>query len=160
MDNNVDLTFDIISKITQACELLNEVDEYVKDLDERQSVCDMRLSDMYHLIEDAEIDSWSKGELRNVTNEIKSICTIRRKVKIDTGLRKLYHDNIGKLNNKDNRAMLLERLNRGYKSYTGDYTFRIYKDEDLNKLVPPKKSDDDVPDFTEKIREEINDDLE
>lgn len=139
MDRDVDLTFDVIAKITQACELLDEVDEYVKDLDERQSVCDMRLSDMYHLIEDAEVESWSKGELRNVTNEIKKICNIRRKVKIDSGLRKLYQDNIGKLNNKDNRAMLLERLHRGYKSYTSDYTFRIYKQEDLDKLVAPKE---------------------
>ena len=32
MDNNIDLTFDVIAKITQACELLDEVDEYVVDL--------------------------------------------------------------------------------------------------------------------------------
>lgn len=128
----------IVEKITQACKLLDEVDEYVKDLDDRHSICDLRLSDMYHLIENNNVDEWSKGELKNVTKEIKSVCEIRRKVKVDIGLRKIYWDNIGKLNNKVNRAMLLEKLNKGMKSYNSDYSYRIYKQDELDKLVAPK----------------------
>lgn len=129
----------IVEKITQACKLLDEVDEYVRDLDDRHSMCDLRLSDMYHLIENNDVDEWSKGELRNVTKEIKSVCEIRRKVKVDIGLRKIYWDNIGKLNNKVNRAMLLEKLNKGIKSYNNDYSYRVYKQEELDKLVAPKE---------------------
>lgn len=129
----------IVEKITQACKLLDEVDEYVRDLDDRHSMCDLRLSDMYHLIENNDVDEWSKGELRNVTKEIKSVCEIRRKVKVDIGLRKIYWDNIGKLNNKVNRAMLLEKLNKGIKSYNNDYSYRVYKQEELDKMVAPKE---------------------
>jgi hypothetical protein len=130
----------IVEKITQACKLLNEVDEYVKDLDDRHSVCDLKLSDMYHLIENNDVDEWSKSELRNVTREIKSICEVRRQVKMDIGLRKIYQDNIGKLNNQQNRAMLLEKLNKVYKGHLeSDYAYRVYKEDEINKLVAPKE---------------------
>ena len=149
-----DMMFDMVGKITEACKLLNEVDEYVKDLDDRHSICDMKLSDMWHLIENNNVEEWSKGELRNVTREIKSVCEVRRKVKVNIGLRKIYQDNIGKLNNQANRAMLLEKLNKAHKSYNSDYTYRVYKEEEINKLVEPKKEPSD-----ELVPEEIGDDL-
>lgn len=136
MDN---IDFDMVGKITEACRLLDEVEEYVKDLDERHSICDMKLSDMWHLIENNDIEQWSKGELRNVTREIKSVCEVRRRVKVDVGLRKIYQDNIGKLNNQANRAMLLEKLYKASKCYNGDYSYRVYKEDELNKLVAPKE---------------------
>lgn len=133
--NNVD----IVANITEACRLLDEVEEFVKDLDDKHSMCDLRLSDMYHLIENNEVTEWSKGELRNVVEEIKAICEVRRRVKVDIGLRKIYQDNIGKLNKAENRALLLEKLNHGAKSYNTDYSYRVYKEEELNKLVAPKE---------------------
>lgn len=136
MDN---ITFDMVGKIREACRLLDEVEEYVKDLDDRHSLCDLKLSDMYHLIENNNVDEWSKSELKNVTKEIKNICEIRRKVKVDVGLRKIYQDNIAKLNKAENRAMLLEKLNHGAKSYNTDYSYRVYKQDDLDKLVTPKE---------------------
>ena len=131
--------FDMVGKIIQACKLLNEVEEYIKDLDDKHSICDMKLSDMYHLIENNDVENWSKGELRNVAKEIKSICEIRRRVKVEVGLRKIYQDNIGKLNNASNRAMLLEKINKAAKAYNGDYTYRVYKQEEIDKLVSPKE---------------------
>lgn len=133
--NNVD----IVANITEACRLLDEVEEFVKDLDDKHSMCDLKLSDMYHLIENNEVTEWSKGELRNVVEEIKSICEVRRRVKVDIGLRKIYQDNIGKLNRTENRAQLLEKLKHGAKSYNSDYSYRVYKEEELNKLVAPKE---------------------
>lgn len=133
--NNVD----IVANITEACRLLDEVEEFVKDLDDKHSMCDLRLSDMYHLIENNEVTEWSKGELRNVVEEIKTICEVRRRVKVDIGLRKIYQDNIAKLNKAENRAILLEKLNYGAKSYNTDYSYRVYKEEELNKLVAPKE---------------------
>ena len=133
--NNVD----IVANITEACRLLDEVEEFVKDLDDKHSMCDLRLSDMYHLIENNEVTEWSKGELRNVVEEIKAICEVRRRVKVDIGLRKIYQDNIGKLNKAENRAILLEKLNHGARSYNTDYSYRVYKEEELNKLVAPKE---------------------
>ena len=136
MDN---ITFDMVGKITEACRLLDEVEEYVKDLDDRHSLCDLKLSVMYHLIENNNVDEWSKSELKNVTKEIKNICEIRRKVKVDVGLRKIYQDNIAKLNKAENRAKLLEKLKHGAKSYNTDYSYRVYKQDDLDKLVTPKE---------------------
>ena len=133
--NNVD----IVANITEACRLLDEVEEFVKDLDDKHSMCDLRLSDMYHLIENNEVTEWSKGELRNVVEEIKAICEVRRRVKVDIGLRKIYQDNIAKLNKAENRAILLEKLNHGARSYNTDYSYRVYKEEELHKLVAPKE---------------------
>lgn len=56
--------FNIVDKITQAYKLLNEVDDYVKDLDDILSLYDSKLSDMYNLIENNNIDEWSKSELK------------------------------------------------------------------------------------------------
>lgn len=154
-----DLTFDLLGKIKQACDLLDEVEDYVKDLDDRHSNCDMKLSDMYHLIETSDVDNWSKSELRNVTREIKSICEVRRKVKINIALRRVYQDNVGKLNNSANRAMLLEKLYKSDKQYNSDYVYRVYKEDEISKLVVTKP----VPEHEEKtddFQEEIIDDLE
>ena len=73
---------------------------------------------------------------------------------MNIGLRKIYQDNIGKLNNQVNRAMLLEKLNKAQKSYNSDYTYRVYKEEEINKLVEPKKESEDAP-----ISENVGDDL-
>lgn len=35
--------------------------------------------------------------------------------------------------------MLLEKLNHGAKSYNTDYSYRVYKQDDLDKLVTPKE---------------------
>ena len=39
MDN---IDFDLVAKVTAACKLLDEVEEYVKDLDDRHSMCEQR----------------------------------------------------------------------------------------------------------------------
>lgn len=142
----------VIEKITQACVILNEVEEYMSGLNEKQSETDLRLSDLYHLIENGDTEIWGETDLRNIANEIKKICTTRRKVKIDLSLMRVYQDNIGKLNNKDNRAMMLEKLNKTNKNANEEYRYRIYTEDELNTLVPTNVED--------KIEEKMVDDLE
>ena len=131
MNNEID----VIEKITQACKLLNDVDEYLETLPNQQSLSDLCRSDLLHTIENEPEDNWNLINMTNVISEIRRVSKDRRKVKIDMALSKVYQDNIGKLNNIKNREMLLEKLNKAYKSNNGDYTYCVYTKDEIDRLL-------------------------
>lgn len=126
---------DVIEKIKQACELLNEVDTYLETLPNKHSIGDSSRQDLFHTIENQPRDIWNYDNMCNVFDEIRRVSIERRKVKIDLSLTKVYQDNIGKLNSPQNRAMLLEKLYKTYKNCNEEYKYRVYSEEDINKLL-------------------------
>ena len=131
MNNEID----VIENIKQACELLNTVDEYLETLPNKHSICDSSRHDLMHTIENKPEDIWNYDNMHNVFDEIRRISIERRKVKIDLNLTKVYQDNIGKLNNPSNRAMLLEKLYKTYKNCNEEYKYRVYSEDQINTLL-------------------------
>lgn len=129
---------DIIKTITDVCKKLDEVDEYIDSLPALHSEMDMRMSDLYHPIES---ESLTVAQAKRFTDEIQSVCNNRRIIKNDTSIAKVFKDNEGKLLQKGNRQILLSRLNvlAKHKEQT-EYSYRVYSEDEINKLLGVRKT--------------------
>ena len=128
---------DIVKQVQKVCDLLDELDEYLDSLPELHSEMDLRMSDLYHPIENEKLTS---TQAKRFTDEIKSVCDNRRMIKDDIAYSKVFRDNINKLIQKDNRQMLLTKLYTLVKQKEdAQYTYRVYSDEEINKLLGIKK---------------------
>ena len=140
-------TIDIIKSLTDICKKLDELDDYIDSLPELHSEMDLRMSDLYHTIEMHELNT---TQAKKLIDEIQTVCNNRRIVKIQLDYARSFRDNIGKLLQKGNRQILLSRLNTLVKQKaTPEYTYRIYNDTEINKLLgvrKPKEVKKDVED--------------
>ena len=127
----------IVKQVQKVCDLLDELDEYLDSLPELHSEMDLRMSDLYHPIENEKLTS---TQAKRFTDEIKSVCNNRRIIKDDIAYAKVFRDNINKLVQKDNRQMLLSKLyTLAKQKEDAQYTYRVYSDEEINKLLGIKK---------------------
>ena len=127
----------IVKQVQKVCDLLDELDEYLDSLPELHSEMDLRMSDLYHPIENETLTS---TQAKRFTDEIKSVCNNRRIIKDDIAYSKVFRDNINKLVQKDNRQMLLTKLyTLSKQKEDAQYTYRVYSDEEINKLLGIKK---------------------
>lgn len=130
-------TIDIIKSVTDICKKLDELDDYIDSLPELHSEMDLRMSDLYHPIENQGL---TNSQAKRFTDEIQSVCNNRRIIKTDIAYAKVYRDNIGKLVQKDNRQMLLSKLNiLAKQKETAPYRYRVYTDTEINKLLGVRK---------------------
>lgn len=121
---------DTLELLNKTCEYLNEIDNYFKTLDDELSICDSKLSDIYHFIENNDL---TPTQSKKIVTEIKNVCLKRRKIKKDINLRKIYQDNQDKIKNKDNRSILLEKLYKQNKDIT--YKNRVYEENEINNII-------------------------
>ena len=130
-------TIDIIKCVTDICKKLDELDEYIDSLPELHSEMDLRMSDLYHPIENQGLTT---AQAKRFTDEIQSVCNNRRIIKTDIAYAKVFRDNIGKLTQKSNRQMLLSRLHLLAKQKEmAPYKYRVYSDSEMNKLLGIRK---------------------
>ena len=131
-------TVDIVKTVTDICKKLDELDVYIDSLPTLHSEMDMRMSDLYHPIENEEL---TVKQAKRFTDEIQSVCNNRRIIKTDTAIAKVFRDNQGKLLQKDNRQLLLSRLNSLAKMKENtDYYYRVYTEGEINKLLGIRKT--------------------
>ena len=130
-------TIDIIKTVTDICKKLDELDEYIDSLPELHSEMDLRMSDLYHPIEDQVLTA---TQAKRFTDELQSVCNNRRIIKTDIAYAKVFRDNIGKLTQVNNRQILLSKLHLLAKQKeTAPYKYRIYTDTEINKLLGIRK---------------------
>lgn len=126
-------TINIVKHVQKICDLLDELDEYLDSLPELHSEMDLRMSDLYHPIENKKLTS---TQAKRFTDEIQSVCNNRRVIKDDIAYSKVFRDNINKLVQKDNRQMLITKLHTLEKQKEdAQYTYRIYSNEEISKLL-------------------------
>lgn len=131
-------TIDIVKTVTEICKKLDDLDDYIDSLPTLHSEMDMRMSDLYHPIESEEL---TVTQAKRFTDEIQSVCNNRRVIKTDTSIAKVFKDNEGKLLQKGNRQILLSRLFALAKQKEQtDYSYRVYTEEEINKLLGVRKT--------------------
>ena len=64
-------TIDIIKSVTDICKKLDELDDYIDSLPELHSEMDLRMSDLYHPIENQGL---TNSQAKRFTDEIQSVC--------------------------------------------------------------------------------------
>lgn len=131
-------TVDIVKTVTEICKKLDDLDDYIDSLPTLHSEMDMRMSDLYHPIENKAL---SVTQAKRFTDEIQSVCNNRRIIKTDTAIAKVFKDNEGKLLQKGNRQILLARLLALAKQKEQtDYSYRVYSEDEINKLLGVRKT--------------------
>lgn len=121
---------EVLDKIKQVVELLDELDDYLDLLPGLQSESDQRISDIYHYIETHSLNYKNSYRL---SKELKEVLLKRRDYKNDFALLKKFSDEKGRLNLKNNRQILLADLYKAQKNLT--YHYRVYNEEDFEKKM-------------------------
>lgn len=122
----------VMDKLTEAIDILNEVDEYAATLNSRLSVLDSKEQDLLHYIENHKINIlWCY----RMVKEIKSIREERRKVKNDMELVSRFNELKNRITSKDNRQFILAELHKKEKALNTEYKNRQYTDEEMAQIL-------------------------
>ena len=123
---------DIIEEAKIIITKLNKLDEYFDNMSEMQREVDYKLCDLYHYIEN---NSLKTNECYRIIKEIKKQRQIRRRLKNDYELLKIYKNGYNKLNNEANRKMLLADIYKINKELGKNYKNRVYTEEEIKKIL-------------------------
>lgn len=126
---------EVLEKLTQAINLLQEVDEYREQLPTLQQEVDYRLSDLLHKIENNTLNA---PQSCKIVKEIKKQRIIRRNYQNDYEILRTYTNNVNKLMNAGNRELLLVEINKTNKRLNQPYKNRVYTEEDMKELLGVK----------------------
>ena len=129
MENSIN----IIDNLIEAISILNKTDEYLENLGDRLSECDQLKSDFEHIIENSNLQDVN---LQFLFNEFQKDLLDRRKIKNDIALNTYLKKNSNKLQEKANRAFLIQGLKNVEKqtSDSTDYKNRIIPEDMLQKI--------------------------
>lgn len=121
----------ILEKVKEANIILNSIEDYYNLIPEQQSRIDSQLSDIYHFIENNNLNAIQSCKL---IKQIKTKRQERRKILNDFEILKTYKTNCNKLINKENREFLLCELNKTEKRLNTAYKNRVYTEEQFKEM--------------------------
>lgn len=127
---------DILTKIKETVEKLDEIDEYFDKIPELQSNIDSLISDYRHLVRDNVLSERASIVLVKKLHEAE---LLRKQINEHKDLANVYEKGKGKLITKDNRQFLLSDLYKKNKEWQYEYKFRVLKEEDINSILHEKK---------------------
>lgn len=123
---------DIVQKIKDVVEGLDELDNYFANIPSKQSENDLAVSDLYHYVEENSIST--KGSYRMI-KELREHLIVRRELKEHQELLRTFNNNKNKLLQTENRKMLLAEINKTEKRLSTPYNYRIYESEENLKEI-------------------------
>lgn len=127
---------EILTKIIQVIELLNEIEDYDNGLAEKLSNADSKLSDLYHVVEQYKLKT---NECYRIIQEEKKVLLERRKIKDDIALLNVFKTQKEKLMNEKNRSFFKQSIYKKNKELNeSTYKNRVYTDEEISKLLESK----------------------
>lgn len=126
---------DIVEELKGITESLDKIDSYFNSMSELESNVDMKLSDLYHCIENNQLKT---NECYRIVKEIKKQRQIRRSLKNDYELMSVYKNNHARLNNENNRKLFMAELYKRKKELNKKYKNRVYSEEELDNILRGK----------------------
>lgn len=127
----------VMEKLTEAIDILNEVDEYNSTLTTRLTALNEKQQDLLHYIENNKINIlWCY----RMVKEIKKIREERRKVKKDIEMLAKFDSVKNRLTSKDNRPFVLSELHKKEKQLDTVYKNRQYTEEELQNMLKGVKT--------------------
>lgn len=126
----------IIEKVKNAIETLDEIDNMIQTQSSELQQVDYKLSDLYHLIENNELNEDASV---NVIKAIHDLRKQRRSLNNEHELEVVYQTHKLKMTGTDTRQFLMAELHKVSKKLNQEYKNRVYTEEEISELVKPKK---------------------
>lgn len=118
-----------IKQLSDAFEKINNIERLMESDIQCLSAVDKELSDYMHVIEEEDISNIKNPKA--LLRKIKDARMHRREIKITTGVLHKYKQLSLKMNNEDNRKMLISELHKEVKRQQQDYKYRIIDKENI-----------------------------
>ena len=122
----------IVEKIKQVIEILDEIDEMIETQSVEIQNTDLQLSDLYHLVENNELNETASV---NIINKMHELRVLRRCLNKEHEIENTYNTHKSKLTGKETRQFLLHEIYKTIKNLGSQYKNRILTDEDINNLL-------------------------
>lgn len=124
--------FNIKNKVQEVIKILDELEEFEKDIPTNQANVDLIISDLYHLLENQKLNT---SQCYRFVKRLKEVLAERRILKEQTDMVRTFVIHQNKLNNSNNRKMLLSELGKREKQLKSEYKYRILSEEDINEIM-------------------------
>lgn len=122
---------ELLKKIQDVCNLLDEIEKINETNLQRCSDVDMAISDLEHQIESEDLKT---NEILGIYTEFKKLRKIRRAIKNEIEILKVYSDNKNKLIYPEQRPFFINSMSVKLKTLNKPYNNRIYSDEELDTI--------------------------
>ena len=122
----------IVEEIKEISDKLDEIDNYNSGLGQQLSSIDKKQQDILHYVENNKLSAFGCYRL---FKELKKVRLVRRKIKNDMELSKIYLEQRNKLLSTDNRKFLIQALYKKEKSLNSEYKMQEYKEEELESII-------------------------
>lgn len=127
----------IVEKIKTAVKVLDEIDTMIKTQSKELQTVDYELSDLYHLIENNDLN---KDASFNIVNRIRELRRLRRSLNNEHEIENTYQLHKSKMTGNETRQFLVNEIHRTEKQLNCEYKNRILTEENINNLVEVKKA--------------------
>lgn len=130
----------VLENIKQAIELLEQNEEYYSQLLEFQSKTDKKIDFWEHYI---ELNSIPVTQAYKIIKEIKKLRMERRIYKNDYELIRTFKDNEAKMQNYQNRKMLLNQVCKTKnRQNNAKYGYEAYTEEEVKEILGIKEEEE------------------
>lgn len=126
----------IYSLIVELINVFNNIDEMIDSNSNRMQEIDLEINDWLHYIENNEIDE--KQSIK-IIKELKRLRDIRRHLKNEYEIEKIYKDNYSKINGSHSRQFLLVEINKTKKQLNSNYKNRVLTEDKIKEVIETKK---------------------
>lgn len=122
----------MFEEITDIINKLDVLEDAIEKLPSQLSIEDSKISDLYHILELKKLNS---TQVWHLSKELKKVLLNRREIKNKMIIGNQFITIKGKLNNKDNRRMMLSELGRKNKIiHSKKFDYNQYSEEQLISL--------------------------
>ena len=127
---------DLLGKINNVLILLDEIDEAMEELPEKQSNIELLRSDLEHLLEDKEMGSVG---YKNIARELEKVRKQRRHLKKAYEVSQCFKNNRGKITYKEQRPFVRQALETCFKELQTSYNYRLLNAKNIQDLLGNEK---------------------
>lgn len=122
----------IIDKINQAINILDEIDDMIQSQSTELQQVDLELSDLYHLIEFNELNEKQSYKFIKRIHELR---LKRRSLQKEHDIENTYKNQANKMMGNNTRQFLLNEINKTIKQLDTTYKYRVLTDENIQELL-------------------------
>lgn len=126
-----------LAKIQQVLNLLNEIDDIIDNIPEKQQNVDWEISDYLHLLE-SRGEELTKDAKLAIDDGLARCRILRRHLLNIFEISKIYNTNRNKLVYKNQREFLSNQIQVTMKKLNNNYKYRVLDDKTIDDIINTK----------------------